>query len=208
MPQTGWSQEGDAGYPWWQLQKTRGGVPYLWSYHSRVLLAKKNEWCQGLCEEVPTILKVCSFLKYTERGPQHIMEPLVLHVMALNIVGPLPRAQPQFEFLLAIVDHFTKWTKVVSLQSCRIPGGQILMAELRMSLWFPTEHFIRWWNELRQQRGSCLLCQVQNHLSVLYTALSISNDLVEISNHTILDILCNNLNKVKGKWVEKLLGMV
>jgi len=30
----------------------------------------------------------------------------------------------------------------------------------------------------------------------------------EISNHTILDSLCKSLGKAKGKWVEKLLGVL
>ena len=48
------------------------------------------------------------------------------------------------------------------------------------------------------------MCYVQNHSSILLTLFPQGNGHAEISNRTILDNLYKNLDKTKGRWVEKL----
>jgi len=42
----------------------------------------------------------------------------------LDVVGPLPRVQPQLQFLLVAIDYFTKWVEVVPLSE--VTGQQIV----------------------------------------------------------------------------------
>jgi len=57
----------------------------------------------------------------------------------LDVVGPLPRAQPQFWFLLVATDYI-KWIEIVPLKSHWTASGQISVVEYGMSLW-PTAHY-------------------------------------------------------------------
>ena len=52
------------------------------------------------------------------------------------------------------------------------------------------------------------MCQVQHRPSIFLTLLPQANGQAEISNRTVLDNLCKSLNKAKGKWVEKLSGVL
>jgi len=42
---------------------------------------------------------------------------------ALDVVGPLPLALPQFKFLLVVTDYFTKWVEAVPFSN--VTGQQI-----------------------------------------------------------------------------------
>ena len=127
----------------------------------------------------------------------------------LNVVGPLPRAQPQFRFLLVAADYFTKWTEVVPLSEVT---GQHVIKFLWQNLVcrFGLPHTIISDNGTnfasKEVATLCTKYKIAHQFSIPY--YSQGNGQVEISNHTILDSLCKSLGKTKGKWVEKLIGVL
>jgi len=124
-------------------------------------------------------------------------------------VGPLPRAQPQFQFLLVATDYLTKWIKVVPFSE--VTGQQVIKF-----LWqnvvcrFGLPHTIisdRGTNfAIREVATFCAKYKITYQFSILY--YSQGNDQAETSNHTILDSLCKSLGKAKGKWVKRLPGVL
>ena len=78
-----------------------------------------------------------------------------------------------------------------------------------MGLWANTlYHHLRQWDELRQQTGGKLLCQIQDHQRFSTPYYPQGNGQTDISNRTILDSLCKWQDKAKGKWVERLPEML
>ena len=61
------------------------------------------------CQRFALASNRSSIILYTLRNPWFFMQ------WGLDMVGPLPRAQPQLRFLLKATDYFTKWVEVVSL---------------------------------------------------------------------------------------------
>jgi len=64
---------------------------------------------------VLTMSEVCFSVKQIKYRPQHPTSPWPFMQWGLDVVGPLPQAQPQLRFLLVATDYFTKWVEAVSL---------------------------------------------------------------------------------------------
>ena len=123
----------------------------------------------------------------------------------LDLVGPLPRLQPQLRFLLVATNYFTKWVEAVSLSE--VIGQQIvkfLWQNIVCRFGFPytiiSDNGTNFAS--KQVDNFCSKYKIAYRFSTLYSPQGNGQD--EINNHTILDSLHKTQDKAKGKWVEKL----
>jgi len=70
------------------------------------------ETCQKM--KNPNIKPVGMLQSVTTRGPWDML--------AMDLIGPLPKTQRQNTFLLLVTDHFTKWVEIVSLGEVTAPA--------------------------------------------------------------------------------------
>jgi len=127
----------------------------------------------------------------------------------IDVVGPLPRALPQFRFLLVATDYFTKWVKAVPLFD--FTRQQIInFLWQNISCRFRLPHTIISDNGTnfasKQVASFCSKYKITHQFSSPYYPQG--NGQAKISNHTILDSLCKSLDKAKGKLVENLSGVL
>ena len=80
--------------------------------------AKKYVKRCSQCQRFARSSKRPSANLHTLRSPWPFMQ------WELDVVDPLPRAQPHFRFLLFATDYFTKWVKVVAISD--VTGQQIV----------------------------------------------------------------------------------
>ena len=94
------------------------------------------------------------------------------------------------------------------LQCYRAANDQIPLAKhhvsLRASSYIISDNGTNFMS--RQVARFCSKCKITHRLSTRYYLKG--NDQAKINNHTILDSMCKSLDKAKGQWVEKLLGVL
>ncbi|XP_038063162.1 uncharacterized protein LOC119733869 [Patiria miniata] len=87
-------------------------------------IRRHNLWWDGLTKDVRGFVRACDVCKKTK---PHFQKPAGLmlsttstrpwEIVAVDIMGPLPRSYAGHEFLLVAVDHYTKWTEVFPLKA-------------------------------------------------------------------------------------------
>ena len=123
----------------------------------------------------------------------------------LDIMGPFPIEVRQLKFLIAGIDYFTKWVEVKALATiteknvrsfiwrnnvCRYGIPRVLVSNNGKQ--FDNDSF----------RYFCTQLGIKNHYSS--PAHPQANGQVEVTNRSLLKIIKNQLEGVKGVWPEEL----
>ena len=127
----------------------------------------------------------------------------------MDIVEPLPAAAAQKKFLLVATDYFSKWVEDEAYASikdkdvtkfvwkniiCHFGIPQTIITDNDPQ--FDSIAFRNFCSELNIRNSYCTSCYPQ------------SNGQVEATNKTLITALKKRLEQAKGKWVEKLPGVL
>ena len=123
----------------------------------------------------------------------------------LDLVGPLPRATGNRQWLIVATDYFTKWVEAE-------PLARIINSESRKFIWkniitrFGIPRCLISDNGTQFDNGLfkkyCSEFEIRNHFSS--PAYPQGNGQAESSNKTILNRIKKRLEEAKGRWVEEL----
>ena len=124
-----------------------------------------------------------------------------LERVAIDIMGPVPRMEEGYEFILVIGDYFTKWTEAYSL---RDHTAQTVADVL-------VEEFVAWFGlprELHSDQGRefesqliarlCNLLRIKKTCTVPYNPKS--DGLVECANRTVKQMLATLVDETWENW--------
>uniref|UniRef100_A0A2N9J681 Integrase catalytic domain-containing protein n=1 Tax=Fagus sylvatica TaxID=28930 RepID=A0A2N9J681_FAGSY len=172
------------------------GQGYWWPYMQKdaAQYVKKCDKCQRFA---PSIHQPAASLN-------PIASPWPFSQWGLDIVGPLPRAPGNRQWLIVATDYFTKWVEAELLV-------HITDADSKRFVWKNMTRFgIP--RVLVSDNGSqftsgpfrefCEQYGIRNHFST--PAYPQANGQAESSNKTLLDGIKKRLEKAKGRWVEEL----
>uniref|UniRef100_A0A2N9GFR7 Uncharacterized protein n=1 Tax=Fagus sylvatica TaxID=28930 RepID=A0A2N9GFR7_FAGSY len=173
------------------------GQGYWWPYMQKdaAQYVKRCEKCQLFA---PAIHKPTSQLN-------PISSPWPFAQWGLDLVGPLPRATGNRQWLIVATDYFTKWVEAE-------PLARITDSESRKFIWnniitrFGIPRCLISDNgtqfDSRPFRRYCSEFGIRNHFSS--PAYLQGNGQAESSNKTILNGIKKRLEEAKGRWVEEL----
>ena len=121
---------------------------------------------------------------------------------SLDIVGLLPRASGNRQWLIVATDYFTKWVEAE-------PLTHITDADSKKFVWkniICIPRVLMSDNETQFDSGPfkafCEQYRIRNHFST--PGYLQGNGQAEFSNKTLLDGIKKSLEKAKGRWVEEL----
>uniref|UniRef100_A0A2N9IDL4 Uncharacterized protein n=1 Tax=Fagus sylvatica TaxID=28930 RepID=A0A2N9IDL4_FAGSY len=173
------------------------GQGYWWPYMQKdaAQYVKKCDKCQRFA---PSIHQPAASLN-------PITSPWPFSQWGLDIVGPLPRAPGNRQWLIVATDYFTKWVEVE-------PLVHITDADSKKFVWKNIITRFGIPRVLVSDNGSqftsgpfrefCEQYGIRNHFST--PAYPQGNGQAESSNKTLLDGIKKHLEKAKGRWVEEL----
>ena len=173
------------------------GQGYWWPYMQKdaAQYVRRYEKCQLFA---PAIHKPASQLN-------PISSPWPFAQWGLDLVGPLPRATGNRQWLIVATDYFTKWVKAE-------PLARITDSESRKFIWkniitrFGIPRCLISDNGTQFDSGPfkkyCSDFGIRNHFSS--PAYPQGNGQAESSNKTILKGIKKRLEEAKGRWVEEL----
>ncbi|KAL0436078.1 UNVERIFIED_CONTAM: Gag-Pol polyprotein [Sesamum radiatum] len=136
-----------------------------------------------------------------------VESPCPFDMWGMDIVGKLPRATGQREYLIVAVDYFTKWVEAEPLAKigekevmkfiwqniiCRFGLPRVLIADNGTQ--FQGGKLKSWLEELKIRQ---LFTSVNNPQA---------NGQAEVTNRIILQQLKTRLGEAKGNWVHELPG--
>jgi hypothetical protein len=134
-----------------------------------------------------------------------IASPWPFSQWGLDIVGPLPRAPGNRQWLIMATDYFTKWVEAE-------PLTHITDADSKKFVWkniitrFGIPRVLMSDNGIQFDSGPfktfCEQYGIRNHFST--PAYPQGNEQAESSNKTLLDGIKMSLEKAKGRWVKEL----
>ena len=87
-------------------------------------IRRQNLWWDGITKDVRSFVRACAVCRKTKphfRKPAGMMlstntnEPW--EMVAVDLMGPLPKSYAGHEYVLVAVDHYTKWTEVFPLKA-------------------------------------------------------------------------------------------
>jgi ribonuclease HI len=173
------------------------GQGYWWPYMQKdaAQYVRRCEKCQLFA---PAIHKPASQLN-------PISSPWPFAQWGLDLVGPLPRATGNRQWLIVATDYFTKWVEAE-------PLARITDSESRKFIWkniitrFGIPKCLISDNGTQFDSGPfkkyCSEFGIRNHFSS--PAYPQGNGQAESSNKTILNGIKKRLEEAKGRWVEEL----
>jgi ribonuclease HI len=173
------------------------GQGYWWPYMQKdaAQYVRRCEKCQLFA---PAIHKPASQLN-------PISSPWPFAQWGLDLVGPLPRATGNRQWLIVATDYFTKWVEAE-------PLARITDSESRKFIWkniitrFGIPRCLISDNGTQFDSGPfrryCSEFGIRNHFSS--PAYPQGNGQAESSNKTILNGIKKRLEEAKGRWVEEL----
>jgi ribonuclease HI len=173
------------------------GQGYWWPYMQKdaAQYVKKCDKCQRFA---PSIHQPAASLN-------PIASPWPFSQWGLDIVGPLPRAPGNRQWLIVATDYFTKWVEAE-------PLVHITDADSKRFVWKNIITRFGIPRVLVSDNGSqftsgpfrefCEQYGIRNHFST--PAYPQANGQAESSNKTLLDGIKKRLEKAKGRWVEEL----
>uniref|UniRef100_A0A2N9HPE1 Uncharacterized protein n=1 Tax=Fagus sylvatica TaxID=28930 RepID=A0A2N9HPE1_FAGSY len=173
------------------------GQGYWWPYMQKDA-AQYVRCCEKCQLFAPAIHKPASQLN-------PISSPWPFAQWGLDLVGPLPRATRNRQWLIVATDYFTKWVEAE-------PLARITDSELRKFIWkniitrFGIPRCLISDNGTQFDSGPfkkyCSELGIRNHFSS--PAYPQGNGQAESSNKTILNGIKKRLEEAKGRWVEEL----
>ncbi|KAL0325031.1 UNVERIFIED_CONTAM: hypothetical protein Sradi_5072400 [Sesamum radiatum] len=140
---------------------------------------------------------------------QPIPNPCPFDQWGMDLVGKLPRATGQREYLIVAVDYFSKWVEAEPLSRisekeiikfvwkniiCRFDIPRAFIIDNGMQ--FQWKEFKRW----------CLELKIKQYFISVGTPQS--NWQTEVMNRTILQHLKIRLDQAKGNWIDELPGVL
>ncbi|KAL0394772.1 UNVERIFIED_CONTAM: hypothetical protein Slati_4443400 [Sesamum latifolium] len=140
---------------------------------------------------------------------QPIPNPCPFDQWGMDLVGKLPRATRQREYLIVVVDYFSKWVEAEPLS--KISEKEVIKFVWRNIIChfgiprafltdngtqFQGKEFKRW----------CLELKIKQYFTSLGTPQF--NGQTEVTNRTILQHLKARLDETKGNWVDELPGVL
>ncbi|KAL0453525.1 UNVERIFIED_CONTAM: hypothetical protein Slati_1330600 [Sesamum latifolium] len=140
---------------------------------------------------------------------QPIPNPCPFDQWGMDLVGKLPRATGQREYLMVAVDYFSKWVEAEPLS--KISEKEVIKFVWRNIIChfgiprafvtdngtqFQGKEFKRW----------CLELKIKHHFTSIGTPHS--NGQTEVTNRTILHHLKARLDEAKGNWIDELPGVL
>uniref|UniRef100_A0A2N9EZ43 Uncharacterized protein n=1 Tax=Fagus sylvatica TaxID=28930 RepID=A0A2N9EZ43_FAGSY len=173
------------------------GQGYWWPYMQKdaAQYVKKCDKCQRFAPSIHQ--PAASF--------NPIVSPWPFSQWGLDIVGPLPRAPGNRQWLIVATDYFTKWVEAE-------PLVHITDADSKRFVWKNIITRFGIPRVLVSDNGSqftsgpfrefCEQYGIRNHFST--PAYPQANGQAESSNKTLLDGIKKRLEKAKGRWVEEL----
>ena len=127
----------------------------------------------------------------------------------LDVVGPLPLAPSLLRYLLVATDYFSKWVEAVLLSQV-MAKHVIKFLCVHIITRFGIPHTIISDNGTNftshEVADFYAKYKIKHHFSTPYYPQG--NGQAEVSNRTLLSNLSKSLEKAKGKWVEKLPGVL
>ena len=138
-----------------------------------------------------------------------ISSPWPFAQWGIDIVGPLPTAPAQKKLLLVTIDYFSKWIEVDAFASIKdIDVTRFIWKNIVCRFDIPrsivSDNGPQF--ECRVYRDFCQELKIKNLYST--PRYPQRNGQAEASNKTLLTALKKQLDSTKGKWVEKLLGVL
>ncbi|GFY95453.1 hypothetical protein Acr_10g0008380 [Actinidia rufa] len=133
------------------------------------------------------------------------VQPLAIHPVGIDILGPLPQAPLQRKFLIVAIDYFTKWIEAQPLAKitekntrdfvwkhlvCRFGVPKVIISDNARQ--FDNDRF----------RLFCSDLAISHHFSS--PGHPQANGQVEVTNRTILRNLKARLERSKNEWAENL----
>ncbi len=173
------------------------GQGYWWPYMQKdaAQYVKKCDKCQRFAPSI----------HQSAAGLNPIASPWPFSQWGLDIVGPLPRAPGNRQWLIVATDYFTKWVEAE-------PLVHITDADSKKFVWKNIITCFGIPRVLMSDNGSqfisgpfrefCEQYGIRNHFST--PAYPQGNGQAESSNKTLLDGIKKCLEKAKGRWVEEL----
>ncbi|KAL0399747.1 UNVERIFIED_CONTAM: hypothetical protein Sradi_2318000 [Sesamum radiatum] len=140
---------------------------------------------------------------------QPIPNPCPFDQWGMDLIGKLPRATGQREYLIVAVDYFSKWVEAEPLSKisekeiikfvwrniiCRFGIPRAFVTDNGTQ--FQGKEFKRW----------CLELKIKQYFTSVGTPQS--NGQTEVTNRTILQHLKARLDEAKGNWVDELPGVL
>uniref|UniRef100_A0A2N9I3J5 Uncharacterized protein n=1 Tax=Fagus sylvatica TaxID=28930 RepID=A0A2N9I3J5_FAGSY len=170
----------------------------LWEIHEGKDAAQYVKKCDKCQRFAPSIHQPAASLN-------PIASPWPFSQWGLDIVGPLPRAPGNRQWLIVATDYFTKWVEAE-------PLVHITDADSKRFVWkniitrFGIPRVLVSDNGSQFTRGPfrefCEQYGIRNHFST--PAYPQANGQAESSNKTLLDGIKKRLENAKGRWVEEL----
>ncbi|KAL0319786.1 UNVERIFIED_CONTAM: Pro-Pol polyprotein [Sesamum radiatum] len=140
---------------------------------------------------------------------QPIPNPCPFDQWGMDLIGKLPRATGQREYLIVVVDYFSKWVEVK-------PLSKIFEKEIIKFVWkniicrfgipraFVTDNGTQF--QGKQFKRWCLELKIKQYFTSVGTPQS--NGQTEVTNRTILQHLKARLDEAKGNWIDELPGVL
>ncbi|KAK4403109.1 hypothetical protein Sango_1051600 [Sesamum angolense] len=136
---------------------------------------------------------------------QPIPNPCPFDQWGMDLVGKLPRAMGQREYLIVAVDYFSKWVEAEPLS--RISEKEIIkfvwkniICRFGIPRAFITDNGTQF--QGKEFKRWCLELKIKQYFTSVGTPQS--NGQTEVTNRTILQHLKTRLDQAKGNWVDEL----
>ncbi|KAL0362156.1 UNVERIFIED_CONTAM: hypothetical protein Scaly_1170800 [Sesamum calycinum] len=140
---------------------------------------------------------------------QPIPNPCPFDQWGMDLVGKLPRATGQREYLIVAVDYFSKWVEAEPLS--RISEKEIIkfvwkniICRFGIPRAFITDNGTQFRG--KEFKRWCLELKIKQYFTSVGTPQS--NGQTEVTNRTILQHLKTRLDQAKGNWVDELPGVL
>uniref|UniRef100_A0A3B4Z3E1 Gypsy retrotransposon integrase-like protein 1 n=1 Tax=Seriola lalandi dorsalis TaxID=1841481 RepID=A0A3B4Z3E1_SERLL len=161
----------------------------------------------GMWTEVKTFIKrcmVCQSLKADNQKPagkiQQTKVTFPNEMLGIDLMGPLPRSPQRHEYLLVVVDYFTRWVELTPL---RTATAQTVARFLK------SEIFTRWGvpDYILSDRGRQFVSEVFRELCAqwtvtpkLTTAYHPQTNMTERVNRTLKSMIASYVDNNHAKW--------
>ena len=147
---------------------------------------------------------VCQQYKMENTRPSGLLQstevPEPGHTVGLDIMGPFPRSKRQNEYLLVVVDYFTKWVEMFPLRDVKTPKLVKVLREEIFTRWGVPKYLV---SDRGPQFTSQLLahlCQTWGSVQKLTTSYHPQTNLTERVNRTLKTMIASYVGDHHQNW--------